>query len=81
MHCYRYITLWPGFTGASILKKKELEMQKSRATEEYSLTEQKTVQKSKSLPENLKNTKKELWHMPKCDTNDKNKKKNACSVV
>lgn len=49
-----------GFTGASILKKKELEMQKSRSTEEYSLSEQKTVQKSRSLPENLKDTKKEL---------------------
>nr|XP_034173664.1 syntaxin-17 [Osmia lignaria] len=49
-----------GFTGASLLKKKEIEMQKSRSTMEQSLTEQKSVQKSTSLPENLNETKKEL---------------------
>ncbi|XP_068966596.1 syntaxin-17 [Bombus flavifrons] len=49
-----------GFTGASIIKKKEIEMQKSRSTEGHSLTEQKSVQKSISLPENLQETKKEL---------------------
>lgn len=56
-------------------------MQKSRSTEGRSLTEQKSVQKSISLPENLQGTKKELWHMPKCDISDKSKRKNACSVV
>ncbi|XP_048263670.1 syntaxin-17 isoform X2 [Bombus affinis] len=49
-----------GFTGASIIKKKEIEMQKSRSTEGHSLTEQNTVQKSISLPENLQETRKEL---------------------
>ncbi|XP_029052267.1 syntaxin-17 [Osmia bicornis bicornis] len=49
-----------GFTGASLLKKKEIEMQKSRSTMKQSLTEQTSVQKSTSLPENLNETKKEL---------------------
>ncbi|CAK9829261.1 STX17 [Anthophora retusa] len=49
-----------GFTGASLLKKKQIEMQKSRSTVEQSLTEQKPMQKTISLPENLKESKKEL---------------------
>ncbi|XP_061929807.1 syntaxin-17 [Apis cerana] len=49
-----------GFTGASILKKKEIEMQKSKSVIEHELTEQKPIQRSSSLPENLKETKKEL---------------------
>ncbi|CAK9802925.1 STX17 [Anthophora plagiata] len=49
-----------GFTGASLLKKKEIEMQKSRSTVEQSLTEQKPIQKTISLPENLRESKKEL---------------------
>ncbi|CAK9797895.1 STX17 [Anthophora quadrimaculata] len=49
-----------GFTGASLLKKKQIEMQKSRSTVEQSLTEQKPMQKTISLPENLRESKKEL---------------------
>lgn len=56
-------------------------MQKSKSVIEHELTEQKPIQRSSSLPENLKETKKELWPMTKCDIIDKNKKKNACSVV
>ncbi|XP_031364796.1 syntaxin-17 isoform X2 [Apis dorsata] len=48
-----------GFTGASILKKKEIEMQKSKSLVEHELIEQKPIQRSSSLPENLKETKKE----------------------
>ncbi|CAL7935499.1 unnamed protein product [Xylocopa violacea] len=49
-----------GFTGATLLKKKELEMQKSQSATGQSLIQLRTVQKSTSLPENLKETKKEL---------------------
>lgn len=49
-----------GFTGASLLKKKEIEMQKARSTEAIKISGQASVQKSVSLPENLKETKKEL---------------------
>ncbi|KOC67084.1 Syntaxin-17 [Habropoda laboriosa] len=49
-----------GFTGASLLKKKEIEMQKSRSTVGENLIEQKPMQKTISLPENLKETKKDL---------------------
>ncbi|XP_076241455.1 syntaxin 17 [Calliopsis andreniformis] len=49
-----------GFTGASLLKKKEIEMQKARSTEGIKMSKTKSIQKSTSLPENLKETKKEL---------------------
>ncbi|XP_076623391.1 syntaxin 17 [Colletes latitarsis] len=49
-----------GFTGASFLKKKELEMQKSKSTSQQSLTEPRSIQKSTSLPENLMESKKNL---------------------
>ncbi|XP_017753473.1 PREDICTED: syntaxin-17 isoform X2 [Eufriesea mexicana] len=49
-----------GFAGASLLKKKKIDMQKSTTVPEYELTGQQTAQKSTSLPENLSETKKEL---------------------
>ncbi|XP_003705674.1 syntaxin 17 [Megachile rotundata] len=48
-----------GFTGASLLKKKEIEMQKSR-TEVQPLTEQKSTQDSPCSSKSLEDTKKEL---------------------
>lgn len=49
-----------GFTGGSLIKKKELEMHKSQSKTETSLKETLVVKKSVSLPESLKQTKKEL---------------------
>ncbi|XP_043249044.1 syntaxin-17 [Colletes gigas] len=49
-----------GFTGASLLKKKELETQKLKSMSQQSLTEPKSIQKSTSLPENLMESKKDL---------------------
>lgn len=49
-----------GFTGATILKKKEIEMQKTRTTEVQHLTEQKSVQEPTCSTEKLEDTKKEL---------------------
>lgn len=49
-----------GFTGASLLKKRNIEMQQSKSLTGQSSKEQKSVQKSTSLPENLRETKKEL---------------------
>ncbi|KZC04907.1 PREDICTED: syntaxin-17 [Dufourea novaeangliae] len=49
-----------GFTGASFLKKKELEMQKSKSNMDTSTTELMSVQKSTSMSKNLEETKKEL---------------------
>ncbi|XP_053971314.1 syntaxin-17 [Hylaeus anthracinus] len=49
-----------GFTGASFLKKKEIELQNSRNPTQHRLTEQKSIQKSTSLPESSTESKKEL---------------------
>lgn len=49
-----------GFTGASFLKKREVEMQKSKSTTEQTLSRSKSMQKSTSLPENLAENKKLL---------------------
>lgn len=49
-----------GFTGGSLLKKKELEMHKSQSRTDTSLKQASVVKKSASLPENLTEPKKEL---------------------
>ncbi|XP_033340600.1 syntaxin 17 [Megalopta genalis] len=50
-----------GYTGATILKKKKLQIQKSQSTTDQTMTEQvKMTQRSSSLLENLKETKKDL---------------------
>ena len=49
-----------GFTGASLIKKKQIEMHKTSSTVGLNMAEQTSPKKSISLPEDLKESKKEL---------------------
>lgn len=52
--------MFTGFTGASLIKKKQIEMHKTSSTVGLNMARQTSLQKSISLPEDLKESKKEL---------------------
>lgn len=71
-----------GFTGGSLLKKKQIDLQKQETGLNKSTIELKSVKKSASCPDDLKQDKKHLWQtmtLSTCDINFKHKKK--CTVI
>jgi len=71
-----------GFTGGSLLKKKQVESQKQEPCLNKSTINLESVKKSASCPDNLKQDKKHLWQtmtLSSCDINFKHKKK--CTVI
>ena len=71
-----------GFTGGSLLKKKQIESQKQEPGLNNSIIDLTSVKKSASCPDDLKQDKKHLWQtmtFSACDINFKHKTK--CTVI